>query len=155
MSDVADGERVIARSVMERNRRKDRFACVQNVTDEIMQTLPARIVLHCDRAPMNSLPPSTATIPAHDGPTRGIKCELYHDHRLYYAVTSRGERLPGVRVPIGLETIADVIADLWEALERADPRRPALVRGDDPPLSPAESECHCAPSRLFVFPRQR
>lgn len=59
-------------------------------------------------------------------PKRGIFVELYHDHRIYYAVTSRGERLPGVRVPIGLETEGDVIADLWLALQRDDPKPPVL-----------------------------
>ena len=62
---------------------------------------------------------------------RGIYWELFHGHRVYYAVTSRDERLPFVGVPIGMETERDVIGRLAECLDVADPLaapsgRPAL-----------------------------
>lgn len=78
--------------------------------------------------------------------SRGIHCELFHDHLIYYFVTSRGERLPGVRVPIGLETVADVIADLWAEGNRRDPLPSAAASG------PPRTACHCEPRLRLVGP---
>jgi hypothetical protein len=103
---------------------------------------------------MHTLTASSTAFAEPDRATRGVKCELYHDHRIYYAVTSWGERLPGVRVPIGLETIGDVIADLWADLNRVDPQRLSLVVWDELPARP-QAVRQCAPARLFVVPRER
>lgn len=126
-----------------------RNPCALRDSMATMESLPARSFLPPERAPMNTL---HAPLPAHAGVARGVKCELYHDHCVYFAVTSWGERLPGVRVPIGLESNADVIADLWDDLDRVDPQRLSLVAGDAPAPRPAVA-CACPPARPFVLLR--
>lgn len=150
MREVADGMR---REFTEKA-LDVRPACIESVIRETMRAVPARLFLDRPRTPMTTPLLSSTAFAEPDRPTRGVKCELYHDHRIYYAVTSRGERLPGVRVPIGLETIGDVIADLWADLNRADPQRLSLVVEDGPLARPAAA-CQCAPARLFVVPRER
>lgn len=54
--------------------------------------------------------------------SRGIHFELYGGHRIYFAVDSRGIRLPFVGVPIGLETERDVVGRLMNSLAAADPQ---------------------------------
>jgi hypothetical protein len=150
MSDVANG----VRQEPTENALNVRPACVESMTRETMRAAPARIFFDRPRPPMNTLSSSSTAFAEPDRPTRGVKCELYHDHRIYYAVTSRGERLPGVRVPLGLETLGDVIADLWADLNRVDPLRLSLVVGDAQSVRPA-AHCQCEPARLFVVPRGR
>lgn len=50
----------------------------------------------------------------------GIHWRLVGGHRVYWAVKKDGEQLPGIRVPIGLETDDHVISSLAAALRQAD-----------------------------------
>lgn len=58
---------------------------------------------------------------------RGVKCEVFPDRLEYYSVSSRGERSPRVTCGLDMRGVHDVIADLWDALNRDDPQRPAVV----------------------------
>lgn len=88
--------------------------------------------------------PSRDPMPTSPDPVaspRGVYWELYCGHRIYFAVTSGGKRLPFLGVPIGLETERDVIARLADSLDAADPVPCAppraalrLVRPEQSPL---------------------
>lgn len=108
--------------------------------------------------PMSVVRPIRDTDPALEP---GIHWELFHGHRVYFAVDSRGSRLPFVGVPIGLETERDVIGRLVNCLDVADPRpravpvdrQVALRMGVDrplPPVPPAER-----PALRLIRPARR
>jgi hypothetical protein len=72
------------------------------------------------------LPEPPRMFPASSAPAdlpldRGIYYDLFHGYRVFFAVCSDGQRLPGIRVPIGQETECEAVLSLADALDVADP----------------------------------
>lgn len=82
-----------------------------------------------------SRPHMATASPDHDTClSRGLYFDLFHGFRVWKAMTSWGEWLPGIRVPIGTETELDVICALADALDAADPLPPSASTGATRPV---------------------
>jgi hypothetical protein len=104
---------------------------------------------HLEIEPMLTPFPDSELRPNFHSPRpRGVHCEFFADHLEYYSVTSWGERSLSVRCELDMLSVPDAIADLWDALERVDPRRLSGAERRAP--APALQLVEAVPLRLVA-----